>query len=213
MAWANFLEKIVLVAMASVQQHDQISILRTYKNSNKYVKRSRPVGDLRFGFTPPVACNVGVRRYANDSGCYTAPLPTRSAKMCSQYKRWCLISEHFLDGVFNALTRVRFFPINEPPAFSPLRSWPGRASVDSRWAECQEGTGDKGMIIWSPMTLASSVQKSHLHGLVHDLANLLCVGLRQAAAKHGEILAEHEHWSTVDLSSSSHLSAGRQGWN
>src|SRR6185369_3045433 len=36
------------------------------------------------------------------------------------------------------------------------------------------------------------------HRLVHDLADLLGVGLGQRAAEHGEVLAEHEHQAAVD---------------
>ena len=46
------------------------------------------------------------------------------------------------------------------------------------------------------------VQADHrsadLHGLVHDLANLLGMRLRQRAAVHGEILAEHKNQAPVD---------------
>ena len=36
------------------------------------------------------------------------------------------------------------------------------------------------------------------HGLVHDLADLLGVGLGQRAAEHREVLAEDEHHAAVD---------------
>lgn len=54
-----------------------------------------------------------------------------------------------------------------------------------------------------------SLKKPNLRGLVHDLAYLLRVGLRETAPEDGEVLAEHEHWSPVDFASSSHL-GGRE---
>ena len=49
---------------------------------------------------------------------------------------------------------------------------------------------------------ARVVQADHgcadLHGLIHDLADLLGVRLGQRAAEHGEILAEDKHQSAVD---------------
>ena len=39
---------------------------------------------------------------------------------------------------------------------------------------------------------------AHLHRVVHDLADLLGVRLRQRAAEHREVLAEHEHQPAVD---------------
>ena len=41
-------------------------------------------------------------------------------------------------------------------------------------------------------------RRAHLGRQVHDLADLLRVGLRQAAAEDGEVLAEHEHQPPVD---------------
>ena len=41
-------------------------------------------------------------------------------------------------------------------------------------------------------------RRAHLHGLVHDLADLLGMGLGQRAAEDGEVLAEDEHHPTVD---------------
>ncbi len=39
---------------------------------------------------------------------------------------------------------------------------------------------------------------AHLHGLIHDLADLLGMGFGQGAAIDGEILTEHEHQATVE---------------
>ncbi len=39
---------------------------------------------------------------------------------------------------------------------------------------------------------------SNLHRMIHDLADLLGVGLRQRAAEHGEVLAEDEYHASID---------------
>ena len=41
-------------------------------------------------------------------------------------------------------------------------------------------------------------RRPHLHGLVHDLADFLGMGLRQRAAKHREVLAVNEDQAPVD---------------
>jgi len=46
----------------------------------------------------------------------------------------------------------------------------------------------------------SDDRSSSQHGLVHDLANLLSVSLRERSTEHSEVLGEDEHGTTVDLS-------------
>jgi hypothetical protein len=47
-------------------------------------------------------------------------------------------------------------------------------------------------------------RRADLHGLVHDLADLLGVRFGQRAAEHGEVLAEHEHQAAVDHAVAGH---------
>lgn len=53
--------------------------------------------------------------------------------------------------------------------------------------------------------LTGVARGTNLHGLVHDLADLLGMGLREASAENGEVLAEHEHCSPVDFASPGYL--------
>lgn len=48
-------------------------------------------------------------------------------------------------------------------------------------------------------------EKLYLQCLVHDLADLLCVGFGEASPHDGEVLAEDENGSPVDLASPGHL--------
>ena len=41
-------------------------------------------------------------------------------------------------------------------------------------------------------------RRADLHGVIHDLADLLGVGFGKCAAKHGEVLGEDEHHAAVD---------------
>ena len=50
----------------------------------------------------------------------------------------------------------------------------------------------------APGVVQANHRRAHPHGLVHHLANFLRMGLRQGAAKHGEVLAVHEHQPAVD---------------
>jgi hypothetical protein len=50
---------------------------------------------------------------------------------------------------------------------------------------------------------------AHLHRLVHDLADLLGMRLRQCAAEDGEVLAEHEHQAAVDHAVARHHAVAR----
>ena len=47
-------------------------------------------------------------------------------------------------------------------------------------------------------------RRPDLHGLVHDLADLLGMGLGERAAEDGEVLAEHEHQPPVDHAVAGH---------
>ena len=50
----------------------------------------------------------------------------------------------------------------------------------------------------APRVVQADDGGAHTHGVVHDLADLLGVGLPQGAADDGEILAEDEHLAAVD---------------